>query len=260
MAESSSKKDTTESKQQPPLETESFLYSPLPNYIKKSDIHKDNDIHQATSSLLSSNNKDFIKTFVTDAVASRAKDPEQIYSEKIKDKSLLLDNPPKASRETREKRKLKRRAIIKGKSMTAKEKRQLKIYELPKEACKYEYFEQLNALWMGYMEELWGPPGSKESTLAPKLLKADFHGAILTVTKSKCPSYIGISGICIQETENTFKLITRKNICKRIPKAKSIFTFELRGAQFLIHGDQFAYRASARANKKFKGKPTVDIK
>ncbi|CAG8506229.1 98_t:CDS:2 [Ambispora leptoticha] len=251
MAESSAKKDSG-SKQQPSSETESFLYSPLPNYINKSD-------QQSTSSSPLSN-KDFIKTFVTDAVASRAKDPERVYSGKIKDKSsLLLDNPPKASRETREKRELKRRAIIKGKSMTAKEKRQLKIYELPKEACKYEYFEQLNALWMGYMEELWGPPGSKESALAPKLLKADFHGAKLTVTKSKCPSYIGVSGICIQETENTFILITRKNICKRIPKAKSIFTFELRDAQFLIHGDQFAYRASARASKKFKNKPTVDI-
>ena len=47
-----------------------------------------------------------------------------------------------------------------------------------------------------------------------KLLKADFHGSCVTVQKSKCPSYIGVSGIVLQETRNMFKVITKDDQVK----------------------------------------------
>jgi len=47
-----------------------------------------------------------------------------------------------------------------------------------------------------------------------KLLKADFHGALLTVTKAKSPSLVGLTGLVLLETKNTFKLITTKNLLK----------------------------------------------
>lgn len=59
-----------------------------------------------------------------------------------------------------------------------------------------------------------------ETNTETRLLRADYHGAYITVTRSKCPSLIGISGIVIQETRNVFKIITRndrlksKYICK----------------------------------------------
>lgn len=46
------------------------------------------------------------------------------------------------------------------------------------------------------------------------VLKADFHGCFLTVSKSCCPSYIGSTGIVIMETRNTFKIITKQNHIK----------------------------------------------
>ena len=61
----------------------------------------------------------------------------------------------------------------------------------------------------------------------PKLLKADFHGSIMTgnhvrsfvfvrfshmpVSQSKNTSMVGISGIVIHETEGTFKVVTKEN-------------------------------------------------
>uniref|UniRef100_A0A7N9CWD8 Ribonuclease P protein subunit p29 n=1 Tax=Macaca fascicularis TaxID=9541 RepID=A0A7N9CWD8_MACFA len=47
-----------------------------------------------------------------------------------------------------------------------------------------------------------------------KLLKADLHGAVISVTKSKCPSYVGITGILLQETKHIFKIITKEDRLK----------------------------------------------
>ncbi len=58
-------------------------------------------------------------------------------------------------------------------------------------------------------------------------MKADFHGAKIkgtpflllflikfVVERSKCPNLVGISGILIQETENTMKVVTEDNLLK----------------------------------------------
>ena len=78
--------------------------------------------------------------------------------------------------------------------------------------------------------------------MSPKLVKADYHGAIITgtfhllytvlgyqihfstipfivmheflVSKSKCPGYVGLSGILLQETKNVFKIITKQDEIK----------------------------------------------
>lgn len=150
----------------------------------------------------------------------------------------------------------------------------------------------------------------------PKLLKADFHGAVLKVKQSKNSSLVGLSGILIHETENAFKLVTQKNKVKRepfqyfgnvlfdtfvvVPKENSIFqltvplystlptTFQpgmpypLPGSQpepttspftptstqtvldvphlmFELYGNQFRFRSSERAGRKFKHKETIEL-
>ena len=44
-----------------------------------------------------------------------------------------------------------------------------------------------------------------------------------------------------------------------IPKANSVFTFELGGFEFTIHGNHFRYRSCERSARKFKRKPTTDL-
>ena len=46
-----------------------------------------------------------------------------------------------------------------------------------------------------------------QDMLNTHLAKADYTGCLLMVTKSKCPSYIGVKGIVIMETKNTLKII-----------------------------------------------------
>ena len=60
-----------------------------------------------------------------------------------------------------------------------------------------------------------------------KLLKADFHGAIITVSQSRCPSYVGQTGILLQEMKTCFRIVTKAD------KVKSKTIVEL----YALHGD-----------------------
>uniref|UniRef100_A0A8C4RVZ6 Ribonuclease P protein subunit p29 n=2 Tax=Erpetoichthys calabaricus TaxID=27687 RepID=A0A8C4RVZ6_ERPCA len=92
-----------------------------------------------------------------------------------------------------------------------------------------------------------------------KLLKADFHGAIVTVTKSKCPSYVGTTGIILQETKHVFRIVTQHDRLKVIPKRNSVFTVEIDGFITHVYGSKFQLKSSERSAKKFKLKGTIDL-
>ena len=78
------------------------------------------------------------------------------------------------------------------------------------------------------------------ASMHPKLLKADFHGSIITglcsllplfypystlqfsVRQSKNPCLLGVSGIVIHETENAFKVVTKYDKLKGIDIRKNM--------------------------------------
>ena len=89
-----------------------------------------------------------------------------------------------------------------------------------------------------------------------KLVKADFHGSIITgcssvhmpgysthlqlsVRQSKNPSLIGLSGIIIHETENAFRIITQNDRVKRPSKFISLAHPKC-GCIFLSHSSSKA--------------------
>ncbi|KAJ8660516.1 hypothetical protein O0I10_003562 [Lichtheimia ornata] len=148
----------------------------------------------------------------------------------------------------------------KTKPLSAKEKRSLHIYDIPKEAIRYDLFEPLHQLWLGYIKELYNQ-GHDPLVFRQKLLKADYHGAIFEVIKSTNPSMVGVRGIVVQETQNLFNMITNTNQLKRIPKAGTVFSLELPmcNVRLTIYGQQLLVRSAERAAKKFKPKPTIDV-
>ncbi|KAJ3028765.1 UNVERIFIED_CONTAM: RNase P/RNase MRP complex subunit [Siphonaria sp. JEL0065] len=78
-------------------------------------------------------------------------------------------------------------------------------------------FVPLYKLWTQYMKELFAEDSkltyNSEQSLV-KIVRADYHGAVFTVTQSKCKHFVGISGIMIKETDNMFYIITRENVVK----------------------------------------------
>ncbi|KAK3578993.1 hypothetical protein CHS0354_034788 [Potamilus streckersoni] len=147
------------------------------------------------------------------------------------------------------------------KTLTAREKRDLKLFHINLERQTFEQYLPLNKLWASYIQQTvnLSSMSKTNSETMERLLKADYHGCYLTVKKSKCPSYVGISGIVLQETRNMFKMITSDNTVKSIPKANSIFAFEIGAYCFTIHGNHFRIAAGERSHKKFKQKPTIDL-
>ncbi|KAL4269223.1 Ribonuclease P protein subunit [Pleurotus pulmonarius] len=246
----------------------------------------------------------FTPTYVQ-ANLTAGTDPATTYEQRVKNRQLLLENPVRDSRAKKER--LEKKAKKKAEKervagvLGKKDARLKGVWRLDESQAKWNLFLPLHHLWQGYMSELLGlsSPGTPSATAAPsaasmhpKLLKADFHGSIMTVKQSKNPCLIGVSGIVILESENTFKVITKDNRVKLIPKQNTIFTFsvplysalsptssaevplslslEPKSAktetvldgphiELELYGNQFRFRAADRAGRKFKSKETIEL-
>ncbi|XP_031562031.1 ribonuclease P protein subunit p29-like [Actinia tenebrosa] len=216
------------------------LYCDLPYNIK-------HDKERLGLQPLNCSAKDYVESFLEQSIQRNG--INSTINETLRRKPLMLDSVKR--HKTKQK---------KTKSMSSKEKREKKIYELAPGNHKYEMYLPLHRLWSEYMQQVLNlQENSKLKVVTPKMLKADYHGCLITVCRSKCPSYVGKTGIVLQETKNVFKIIAKDNKLKVIPKANSVFSFELNGFTFKIYGNHFRFRASERSVRKFKSKPTLDL-
>ncbi|KAL8621699.1 hypothetical protein ACOMHN_024670 [Nucella lapillus] len=151
----------------------------------------------------------------------------------------------------------------KRKKLTNRERKDLKVFSIPKDNQSYSQQLVLHDAWKQYMDELIPsdrPLSAGEAQNASqKILKAELQGSILTVQRSKCPSYVGLTGIVVQETRHTFVLVTPGDAVKSVPKMNSVFALELNGHVFTIHGNHFKVKAGERSSRKFKSKPSTDL-
>uniref|UniRef100_A0A9L0K4H9 Ribonuclease P protein subunit p29 n=1 Tax=Equus asinus TaxID=9793 RepID=A0A9L0K4H9_EQUAS len=149
----------------------------------------------------------------------------------------------------------------KSRGLSARQRRALRLFDIKPEQQRYSLFLPLHELWKQYIRDLCNglKPDTQPQLIQAKLLKADLHGAIVSVTKSKCPSYVGVTGILLQETKHVFKIITKEDRLKVIPKLNCVFTVEIDGFISYIYGSKFQLRSSERSAKKFKAKGTVDL-
>ncbi|KAF3766879.1 RNase P/MRP, p29 subunit [Cryphonectria parasitica EP155] len=220
----------------------------------------------------------------TQALLARAHSPtsaERIYTEKIQHRAIFLrpTSPPpqttakQARRKERERKAKERRKALKPKPLSAKQRKKLGLYEVPRDGQKYATFVPLHDLWLGYVREILGNEvHTGGQGAAAKLSAADFHGAEVEVVRSGCVGRVGIKGIVIRDTRFVFEVITPKNKVKIVPKEGTMFRVEVpppavpkldenahqdarpstKNLVFEILGDQFAIRAADRANRKFK--------
>ncbi|KAG8144074.1 hypothetical protein E2320_001195 [Naja naja] len=182
---------------------------------------------------------------------------EEDIEKHLNRKAIVLEHPQ--PRRTRQR-------VKRGKGLSAKERREMRLFEIAPEQQRYEMFIPLHELWKQYIRELCNglKPDAQTQMIQTKLLKADFHGALVTVTKSKCPSYVGITGIILQETKSVrcVKSFNRKafsGLLSVIPKRNNIFSIEMDGFVSYIYGSRIQFRASERSAKKFKGQGTMDL-
>ncbi|CAH1780482.1 unnamed protein product [Owenia fusiformis] len=177
-----------------------------------------------------------------------------LQQEELQYKCQMLDNVKKVKTDGFNKRKLR--------GLTCKERKKLKLYKPQAENQKYSMYIQMHEMWLDYMRSIINVKSLNNIPVKANdhaMLRADYHGCLATVTKSKCPSYVGLTGIIIQETKNTFKIITKDDKIKTLPKENCVFTFIIDDIQFTMYGKHFAFRPADRATKKFTSKPTLDF-
>jgi ribonuclease P protein subunit POP4 len=161
------------------------------------------------------------------------------YSMKKKDKTIK-----------KEKKKRKNR-------LTSKERRELFDVTKSKD-LHYSFLIGLNDLWKGYISSVIKSIKSPNDQL--KLIRADFHGALFVVSAAKNPALVGIKGIVIQETKNTFRLITQEDRVVTVSKVGTLFAFESEGSIFKLNGTQLSMTPQQRARTKPKVRSKVDMK
>ncbi|KAF7990571.1 hypothetical protein HCN44_000376 [Aphidius gifuensis] len=141
-----------------------------------------------------------------------------------------------------------------------------KLLELKKTRCKkdlkYEDVLSLNNLWLEYIQQAIGGksflalPQSPEhinwETVGQRLMKSDLHGAKIIVIRSKCPSLIGIEGIILQDTRNTFQVIGKDNIIRTLLKQIIVVKIHLIEATLEFFGKELCLRSAERSVRKYK--------
>lgn len=117
-------------------------------------------------------------------------------------------------------------------------------------------------------------PGVSPEALQSKLVKADLTGAKLVVRAARNASLVGISGLVIEETAGSIRLVGTDSRVRVIPKVGTQFTLRFPAfsavaepgaepdmAGFIatcpqieidILGTAFAYRSGDRAGRKFR--------
>jgi ribonuclease P protein subunit POP4 len=121
------------------------------------------------------------------------------------------------------------------------------VWSFDKRLAKWDLFWPIHLMWVSYIAELMGLklrprmlPTKEEvgkaalpniGNMQAKILKADFHGCVvkgafsvldqmrgdfdqLPVKECRNTSRVGLEGIIVHETSNTFKVVTRKNELK----------------------------------------------
>lgn len=109
------------------------------------------------------------------------------------------------------------------KTLNRKQKKALGLYAIPQKSIKYEDMEIIHDLWKQYMAaylnitSTFRLPSIEEKSwesFSLLLVKADYHGALMTIVRSRCTNLVGKKGICIMDTKNTFKIVSTDNITR----------------------------------------------
>ncbi|XP_042054222.1 uncharacterized protein LOC121798991 isoform X2 [Salvia splendens] len=82
----------------------------------------------------------------------------------------------------------------------------------------------------------------KREQLAQCFLNVDLHGAIILVVQCKTAAYVGLHGIMVRETKETFGIVTQDSKFEVVPKKLSVFMLEANHWKITLNGDKLVSR------------------
>lgn len=146
---------------------------------------------------------------------------------------------------------------IKTRKQTFNRKVDLSLLTLPREGSKYEEFRDLHKLWKSHVKsQFTSLPSelslSSQSDFQRVISKMEFQGSKMEVIASKCPTLVNHSGIVLLETRETFKIISKDDQIRTIPKRESVFFLKIGNLNVKIFGKHITIRPAERSIKKIK--------
>lgn len=151
----------------------------------------------------------------------------------------------------------KRVSVKKSKRrLTCKERKEL--FELKSKQIEFSSLLPLYDLWREYIGKVIS--SMKNAADLIKLVKCDYHGACVTVTGAKNASLVGLTGIIIQETKLTLRLVSETGRVVVVPKSGCVFAFEspLDGRIFKVSGSHISLSPVLRSRAKLKSRRRGD--
>lgn len=126
------------------------------------------------------------------------------------------------------------------KHMSLRQHKRCGSFSLSPELHKCNIFKPMHEMWKDYMMQLL--KNVRQNQLAQCLLTADRHGAVIQVVECKISSFIGVSGIVVRETTETFGIISKDDKFRVVPKKISVFIFRVDCWKITLHGDKLISR------------------
>lgn len=137
-------------------------------------------------------------------------------------------------------KKSKRRAAKRQKTSIASRR----LTKEDKKALKFSDFADIHGEWLKYFGANFA--GRR---LDKSVLKADYHGSLLTVWSADNPTMVGTSGIVALETRNTFQLVTVEDKFVVLPKKGTVFRFIFAEKIYTLFGEGMRTRPAWRGKK-----------
>lgn len=138
------------------------------------------------------------------------------------------------------------------------------------ESMRYTDFAELGELWKIYAQTFMGYVDSIDENACPDSMtkiayqqlllvqKFELVGSSLKIASSSNKEIVGMEGIIVEERENIFRILDRKNKLRSIPKGACTFSLSLQDRELQIHGPDLSgigrsgsiFRASNKLKKK----------
>jgi RNase P/RNase MRP subunit p29 len=138
----------------------------------------------------------------------------------------------------------------KWKSLATRQFRK-KHQALKKSSLTFEKFSPIGDLWDEYAKRL---PDSEQS-----VSKMDLHGAKITITASRDPNLIGVSGRVVKESYGALVVISEDSSVRQINKSHTVAEIETPNGRYELNLTALRIRPSMKIMKKWKQRSAVPL-
>ena len=153
-----------------------------------------------------------------------------VTDKKLRRKVVMLDNPTR-------KKKIKTLNTIKHSNVRPPNHEDRNVDKL----LSFSDCGILHCMWKEYARKILS--SSKKKKVAEQLYRADLHGAIVRIVRSRDPSLVSLAGVVVRETTNTFDIVTPDSETRTINKQGSEFYIQLDSVYAILRGDSMMINA-----------------